>query len=318
MQQRTVAASLSHPRSTTEPNVDSAPRSATVGQTGLVEVQVDEEIAMSTQSRVEFRSLDGLRLVGDVVVPDVGPQVGVLLVHGRGVTRHESGFFDRIADGLAANGFASLRFDLRGHGESEGTQEDVTLAGLLNDIRAGFEVLRAETGTARTSLVGQSFAGGICAYYAAKRQAEVERLVMLCPRIDYKSRTIDGRPCWVDDHLDDEHADLLSSTGFLQYSTSFRHGRAFLNEVFWLQPHTALGDVVAPTLLIHGDADTQVPIGPSYDAIKELNERSELMVVKGAGHGFAVAGDKAYQQPQTLAWQADVIQRINDWVCTGH
>lgn len=272
---------------------------------------------MPTESRVEFRSLDGLRLVGDVVVPDVAPEVGVLLVHGRGVTRHESGFFDRIAEGLAAAGIASFRFDLRGHGESEGTQEDVTLAGLLNDVRAGFEVLRAETGVATTSLVGQSFSGGVCAYYAARRPAEAERLVMLCPRIDYKARTIDGRPYWEDDHLDDEHADLLTRDGFLQYSTSFRHGRAFLNEVFWLQPHTALGDVVAPTLLVHGDADTQVPIGPSYDAIKNLNEQSRLMVVQGAGHGFAVAGDRAYRQPQTLAWQTEVIKAITDWVSAG-
>lgn len=289
-----------------------------MGHTVDVSTPSDLENVMPTESRVEFRSLDGLRLVGDVVMPDTTPEVGVLLVHGRGVTRHESGFFDRIAEGLAAAGLASLRFDLRGHGESEGTQEDVTLAGLLNDVRAGFEVLRAETGVATTSLVGQSFAGGVCAYYAAKRPAEVQRLVMLCPRIDYKARTIDDRPYWVDDHLDDEHADLLTQDGFLQYSTSFRHGRAFLNEVFWLQPHTALVDVAAPTLLVHGDADTQVPIGPSYDAIKELNEQSRLMVVEGVGHGFAVAGDKAYQQPQTLAWQAEVIEAITNWVSPGH
>ncbi|GAA1863909.1 alpha/beta hydrolase [Myceligenerans crystallogenes] len=269
---------------------------------------------MPTESRVEFRSLDGLKLVGDVVVPDQEPRIGVLLAHGRGVTRHESGFFDRIAEGLAAAGIASLRFDLRGHGESEGTQEDVTLAGLLNDLRSGFEVLRAKTGVGTTSLVGQSFSGGVCAYYAAKRAAEVERLVMLCPRIDYKARTIDGRPYWIDDHLDQEHADLLSRDGFLQYSASFRHGRAFLNEVFWLRTETALGEVTAPTLLVHGDADTQVPIGPSRDAIKELNEQSRILEIPGAGHGFSVAGDKAYVQPQTLAWQAEVIDTITDWV----
>jgi hypothetical protein len=43
-----------------------------------------------------------LRLVGDVVMPETPPRIGVLLVHGRGVTRRESGFFDRIAAGLAA------------------------------------------------------------------------------------------------------------------------------------------------------------------------------------------------------------------------
>jgi pimeloyl-ACP methyl ester carboxylesterase len=272
---------------------------------------------VSGESRVEFRSLDGLRLVGDVVVPDGPASLGVLLVHGRGVTRHEAGFFDRISEGLAGAGIASLRFDLRGHGESEGTQADVTLAGLLNDIRAGFEVLREQTGVATTSLVGQSFAGGVCAFYAAKRPEEVDRLVMLCPRIDYKKRTIDGRPYWVDDHLDDEHADALTRDGFLQYSTSFRHGRAFLNEVFWLQPHTALGEITAPVLLVHGDADAQVPIGPSYEAMEQLNDTSQLLVIQGAGHGFSAAGDKAYRQPQTLAWQGEVIDAIADWVAPG-
>ncbi|WP_454860098.1 hypothetical protein [Promicromonospora soli] len=42
------------------------------------------------------------------------------------------------------------------------------------------------------------------------------------------------------------------------------------------------------------------------------------MVVEGAGHGFNVAGDKAYQQPQTLTWQTEVIEAITDWVSTVH
>jgi pimeloyl-ACP methyl ester carboxylesterase len=269
---------------------------------------------MSREKRVEFRSLDGLRLVGDLVVPDDAPSIGVLLVHGRGVTRHESGFFDRIAGGLAADGVASLRFDWRGHGESEGTQEEVTLSGLLNDLRAAFEVLRTRTGVTTTSLVGQSFVGGVCAHYAAQRSTEVDRLVLLCPRIDYKARTIDGRPYWVDDYLDDEHADLLAKDGYLQYSPSFRHGRAFLNEVFWLQPHLALPQVAAPTLLVHGDADTQVPVGPSYDAIERLNDASRLMIVEGADHGFSVSADNKYTAPQTLVWQGEVIEAIIGWV----
>jgi pimeloyl-ACP methyl ester carboxylesterase len=175
-------------------------------------------------------------------------------------------------------------------------------------------VLRSETGVATTSLVGQSFAGGVGAHYAAKRSAEVDRLVMLWRRIDYKKRTIDAHPYWVDDHIDTEHAELLTRDGYLQYSTSFRHGRAFLNEVFWLQPHTALPDIVAPALIVHGDQDTQVPIGPSRDAMKVLNAQSQLLMVEGAGHGFSIVGDKAYRQPQTLAWQAQVIDAIVGWV----
>jgi hypothetical protein len=42
------------------------------------------------------------------------------MVHGGGVTREEDGFFARLAAWLGEASVTSLRFDLRGHGESEG------------------------------------------------------------------------------------------------------------------------------------------------------------------------------------------------------
>lgn len=269
---------------------------------------------MSSESVVRFRSLDGLDLVGDLTVPDGSPSIGVVQVHGRGVTRHEAGFFDRMAAGLADAGAAALRFDVRGHGESGGTQEDLTIAGVLNDIRAAFAYLRQETGVERTALIGQSFAGGISAYYAAERPDEVARLVMLCPRIDYKTRTIDSRPYWSDDYLDEAHADALTEQGFIQYAPTFRHGRAFLNEVFWLQPHTVLGEIQAPTLVVHGTADTLVPIDTSIEAMPLLNAESQLLKIEGAQHGFAVDDDPTYLDPQSRVWQAEVIQAVTEWV----
>lgn len=50
-----------------------------------------------------------------------------MLVHGGGVTREGGGFFARLAAGLGVAGGASLCFDLRGHGDSEGRQEVLTL-----------------------------------------------------------------------------------------------------------------------------------------------------------------------------------------------
>jgi pimeloyl-ACP methyl ester carboxylesterase len=73
----------------------------------------------------------GLRLSGTLVLPNGAGQATVL-VHGGGLTREEGGFFARLAVRLGDAGIASLRFDLRGHGESEGRQEDLTIA----DIRA--------------------------------------------------------------------------------------------------------------------------------------------------------------------------------------
>jgi alpha-beta hydrolase superfamily lysophospholipase len=135
---------------------------------------------MPSEHLVQFRTLDGLRLTGTFVAPDAHEQgKAVVLVHGGGVTREEGGFFARLATGLAAAGTASLRFDLRGHGESEGWQEELTLTTILNDIRVALAKVRDLSGVARLSLLGASFAGGVCAYYAAKRTAEISRLVLL-------------------------------------------------------------------------------------------------------------------------------------------
>lgn len=271
---------------------------------------------MPAESRVLFRSLDGLELVGDLVVPDQSSSLGVVQVHGGGVTRSEAGFFNRMGAGLAAAGVVALRFDLRGHGDSAGKQEDLTLAGVLNDIRSACEFLRAETGVARTSLVGQSFGGGVCGYYAAKRPDDVERLVMLCPQLDYKARTIDRRPYWTDDHLEPEKAAELEARGYIEHSPTFRHGRAIYNEVFWLRPDQVLGEIQAPTLVVHGTADTIVPIEGTLTAMSQLNANSQLLRIDGAQHGFAVDNDPTYLNPQSQAWQAQVIRAIAAWVTT--
>ncbi|MGH3513128.1 MAG: alpha/beta hydrolase [Pseudonocardiaceae bacterium] len=91
---------------------------------------------MSVQSAIAtVRTPDGLHLSGTIVLPDAARHAAVL-VHGGGVTREEGGFFARLAAGLADADIASLRFDLRGRGNSEGRQADLTIAGILSDIRA--------------------------------------------------------------------------------------------------------------------------------------------------------------------------------------
>jgi uncharacterized protein len=270
---------------------------------------------MSVQSSLaSFRTLDGLRLAGTLVRPDTPAELAVVLVHGGGVTREEGGFFTRMAQGLGEAGVASLRFDLRGHGESEGRQEELTLSAILNDIRVALAYVREATGAAIISLIGQSFGGGICAYYAAKRPGEVARLVLLCPQFNYKRRTIDSRPYWVDDYLSDEAALQLAGQGYIQFTPTLRHGRPIFNEVFWLQPHTVLGEISAPTLVVHGTKDTLVPIESSREALAQFTAKHELVEVEGAEHGFAVHGDPQYHNPQSQEWQAFVIRTVADWL----
>ncbi|MER5646988.1 alpha/beta fold hydrolase [Streptosporangium sp. NPDC002524] len=271
----------------------------------------------STEHEITFRTLDGQQLAGTLVTPDGPPEHAVVLVHGGGVTRHESGFFTRMARGLSDHGLASLRFDLRGHGESEGRQEELTLSTILNDIRAALRQLRETTEAPRLSLLGTSFGGGICGYYAAHRPDEVSRLVLLNPQLDYKKRTIDSRPYWHDDYLDEDVARQLTEQGSITFTPTLRHGRPLLNEVFWLQPHTILGSIRAPTLIVHGTKDTLVPIESSRAAVPRFTAPCDLVEVEGSQHTFAVHDDPQYHNPRSQAWQTAVIRTVAEWLRDG-
>jgi pimeloyl-ACP methyl ester carboxylesterase len=267
------------------------------------------------QSRTtHLRSLDGLRLAGTLVTSEGSPERAVVLVHGGGVTRDEGSFFTRLAGGLGEAGVASLRFDLRGHGESEGRQEDLTLATILNDIRVALEYVREATGARRVSLLGASFAGGVCAYYAARRPGELDRLVLLNPQLDYKQRTIDSRPYWRDGRLDEGMARQLEKDGFIEFTPTLRHGRPILNEVFWFDVLAVLPEITTPTLVVHGTKDTFVPVEASRSAMDRFTADHKLVEIDGAQHGFAAHDDPKYLNPQSQEWQAFVIHTVTDWV----
>jgi alpha-beta hydrolase superfamily lysophospholipase len=272
---------------------------------------------MVTEEQTRFRTLDGLQLSATLTRSGSPGDTAVVLVHGGGVTREEGGFFTRLAAGLAEAGVASLRFDLRGHGESEGRQEELTLSSVLNDIRVALAHVRQATGASQLSLLGASFTGGACAYFAAKRPAEVGRLVLLNPQLSYKQRTIDSRPYWADDRLSDDMARQLSEQGFIQFTPTLRHGRPILNEVFWFDVLAVLGDIQAPVLVVHGTADTFVPIEASRQAMQRFTAEHKLVEIEGSQHGFAVHDDPQYLSPQSQEWQAFVIRTAADWITAG-
>lgn len=269
---------------------------------------------MSTSTPTDFRSADGLTLRGTLVTAaEQGPAAAVF-VHGGGVTRDEGGFFTRIAEGLADAGVSSLRFDLRGHGESDGRQEDLTLASILNDIGAATRHVRKMTGAESVDLIAASFAGGITAYFAVEHPERVQRLVLVNPLLNYRKRFIDDKPYWHDGQIDEEAGRELAEQGFLLHNPSFKLGRALLNEIFYLRPHEAIRALTVPTLVVHGTADTFIPIESSRTAVQCIEGEVELFEIEGAQHGIAVFDDPQYLDPQTQAWQAQVVAAIADWV----
>ncbi|MFI8105474.1 alpha/beta hydrolase [Streptomyces sp. NPDC086023] len=276
---------------------------------------------MADELEVRFRSLDGTSLSGTVTVPSAlpgaGPGAAVVLVHGAGVTREEGGFFTRLAAGLAAEGLHCLRFDLRAHGQSGGRPEEITMAAIANDIRAACDRLLEETGARRpVHVVAASFSGGAAALHAGHRPADVGRLVLLNPRLDYRERYVDSRPYFEGDYISADAARDLDERGFTEKSP-FELGRALHNEAFHLDPDLYLRAVRAPVLLVHGTKDTFVPVESSRRYLPVFPGPAELMELEGAQHGFAVHEDPQYLHPQSQAWQAAVIERVRGFLTVG-
>ncbi|MFJ1958420.1 dienelactone hydrolase family protein [Streptomyces microflavus] len=157
-------------------------------------------------------------------------------------------------------------------------------------------------------VIAASFSGGAAALHAAHRPDDVAKLVLLNPRLDYKERYTTSRPGWSDDYLSREMALRLDEHGFTEKSP-FELNRALLNEVFYLDTPAILARVRAPVLMVHGTADTFVPVESSRRHRPMFGGPVELVEFDGAQHGFAVHDDPQYRHPQTQAWQREVIGR---------
>lgn len=125
---------------------------------------------------------------------------------------------------MADAGLPSLRFDLRAHGESEGRQEDLTLAGVVNDIRAAVEYVYAEIGGERTNIIGASFGGGISALFASRYPQLVRRLVLINPLLNYKKRFVSDKPYWQADYIDEDAGRELAAQRSVSHSPTFKLG----------------------------------------------------------------------------------------------
>lgn len=253
-----------------------------------------------------YPSLDGTRLCA--LVHDVAAARGtVVLAHGITVDKDESGdtvsgvgAFVELAAHLERAGFNVLRFDFRGHGESAGRQQDMTISGELLDLLASLDVARRRW-RLPLALLGASFGAVSAALYAAHAGADdLACLVLWNPVLDLRRTFLEPALSKPAAFFNDEGYASLEQRGFLLLD-QFRVGRCLVEEMRRVEPFAHMARIACPVLTLHGQRDEYVPFDVAQ--LHALcNPQSRFVPLPQAGHGFTEPADRQLVIPETLRW----------------
>jgi pimeloyl-ACP methyl ester carboxylesterase len=210
----------------------------------------------------EIASVDGLAYA--LWLPADGVRGSVVVLHGAGSCKESHYDYARA---LLPVGFASIVFDQRGHGDSEGPMDGRA----LDDVATIASVLRARTGGAPVALRGSSM-GGYMALAAADAVA-ASAVVAICPASgDGLRRAIRGEKLRFD-------ADVEALDGLLAGHDLYAAANA----------------LEIPVLLLHASGDEVVPIEHSRELAEYLRAPESRLVEVPGGHHRSVQHDEELQ-----------------------
>lgn len=130
-------------------------------------------------------SYDDISLAGTLTIPENANSATpvVVMVTGSGLQNRDEELFDHkpfavIADYLARNGIASLRYDDRGGNASTGSREHATTKDYASDAQAVIDYIRNLHKFGKIGLLGHS-EGGMIAYMLASKDKNLDFIVSL-------------------------------------------------------------------------------------------------------------------------------------------
>ena len=255
---------------------------------------------MMPEQFVQFE-VQGQRIYGMLHLPDVaaknsGTKVpAVAMCHGFTGNRIEAHrLFVKAARYFAANGFAVLRFDFRGSGESEGDFEQVTVSDEIADALAALAFVRRQSvvDENRIGLIGLSL-GGCVAACAAARDRRVKALVLWAAVADLRE-VFTTR--W-----GDTIKAQMQAQGFWDMG-GWKISKAFYEDALRIDPLREIASYDGAALVVHGTNDAAVPVDHAHRYHAALRCTKRLHLVIGADHTFARTDWEAEVFAETLNW----------------
>jgi pimeloyl-ACP methyl ester carboxylesterase len=247
-------------------------------------------------TRIEFENSRGLNLIGDFY--SAASDTVVVMSHGLGSSRSESGQFSRVAEALNGVGYNVFRFDYSGNGESDDCI--ITPQNEIDDLRSAIKFCEAK-GLTNVALVAYSFGSYIAMSEAGEFKSVVLWSPVIAPIQDPEDFYLTSFP-----ENNPRNREMLAEDCYVERrkieraSFKVQIGREVFDEWRTIDQGKLLSGVKVPVLIIHGSEDERVPVEGSREAVKFLPAGSVLREVEGVGHTFG--GDTAALLEPTVSW----------------
>lgn len=230
------------------------------------------------EQKVFFENSKGNKLCGILLNPsgDKNRPI-IILVHGFHSSKNTKSFI-LLRELLEKNSISTFRFDIYGHGESEGLFENITISEAVDDILQVIKFLKKQ-GYKKIGLLGSSFAG--CAsIIAATKTTDLFCLALKSPVSNYEERTRKILSSQEIKEWKEKGFRMIEDDGE-KYKVNYTYFDDFKNN----DGYKAAPLIKIPTLIVHGDADKSVPVEQSIKTAK-LIPNCKLVLVKGANHTY--------------------------------
>lgn len=288
-----------------------------------LEVSREDMSAVSTRRVAMTRANDenvrveanGFSLAGTLSKPAgaQGPLPAVILVSGSGPTDRDETvagipIFGQLAHTLAEAGFAVLRYDKRGVGQSGGRPESATLGDYADDVRAAVRMMadRKDIDRKRIALVGHS-EGGSLALITASKEKRVAAVALLATvgttgadlnlyqvthALERSNRPAAERQQTIQLQQQIQQA-VITGKGWdtitVPESVRRQADTPYFQSFLTFDPARVIKDVDQPLLVVQGTLDTQVPPDNADKLAALANARkksptTEVVKVAGVNH----------------------------------
>ncbi|TSC65287.1 MAG: hypothetical protein G01um101477_547 [Candidatus Doudnabacteria bacterium Gr01-1014_77] len=233
--------------------------------------------------KIFFNNSKGDKLCGLLTISDPEKDMIAILCHGHSSSKNSKSW-TALEPILSDKNISVFRFDFYGNGESEGKFEDSDLTETTDDILHAIDYVKS-LGFKRIVLVGSSF-GGLSSILAASKSKELYGMVLKSPVSDYHEVDLQRLG---EQGLQEWKEKGVRSYPYADPSSGLLLNYSFVEDYLKYDVYEAAEKIEVPTLVVHGDMDTEVPFSQSEKLVKHLKQ-GKLISVSGANHWYAEEG----------------------------